>query len=266
MRRADAHDSPDRSPSTDSLATDASPALDAEPTDDPETAPDLSDGSADGRAGGRGRRVRDTLLKPPPAGRPARKLDPAQTMTPVELAYAIKRVDDRERAVALFTGIMGIVFGIFITVFAIHINPAVGHKNHASPTTIAYEGGARVLLALLVLGAAFTRRRSFIGFTLLFLGTAMGNPLFAMPFWIVGGWMIWRVFKWQKVLTAKGGDPERRAAGGATRSDRGNGRVAPTRSSAPRAGGRRGRPAPAGPTPSKRYTPPKPSRPKPPVG
>jgi hypothetical protein len=229
-------------------------------------------GPAPDAAGGRGQRLRDQLLRPANPNQPRRKPDPGDSMSPAELAAAIKRVDDREKIIALYVGVLGVAFGIFITILAIHLNPAVGQKNHANPSVIAWEGGARVLLALLVIGAAFTRRRSLIGFALLFLGTAMGSPLFALPFWAVGGWMIWRVFKWQKLLTAKGGDPNRRGAragttrAGATRPGASNAPAGAraARSSATRperpALGRRGRkPEPAGPAANKRYTPPKPA-------
>lgn len=212
--------------------------------------------------GGRGQRLRDQLLKPASPAQQRRKADPGESMSPAELAAAIKKVDERERLITLYVGVLGVAFGIFLTVLAIHLNPAVGQKNHANPSVIAWEGGARVLLALLVIGASFTRRRSLIGFALLFLGTAMGSPLFALPFWAVGGWMIWRVFKWQKLLSAKGGDPNRR--GGRAGTTRG----APARGAAARGAGarperpslgRRGRkPQPTGPSANKRYTPPKP--------
>ena len=151
------------------------------------------------------------------------------------------------------------------------------------------EGGARLLLAGIVVAAALSRRRSFVGFALLFLGTAMGSPLFALPFWVLGGYLIWRVFKYQRVLTAKGGGARGSGARGSgargagargTTSGRtaGSGRVPASPGAAGRAGAtaarervqasrRRGRkePAPTGPTPSKRYTPPRPTRPRPPA-
>ena len=41
----------------------------------------------------------------------------------------------------------------------------------------------------------------------------MGSPLFALPFWVLGGYLIWRVFKYQKVLTARSGSARGAARG-----------------------------------------------------
>jgi hypothetical protein len=171
-----------------------------------------------------------------------------------------------------------------LTVFALHLNPALKihgkiNPKHVSDSLILLEGGARLLLAGIVVAAALSRRRSFVGFALLFLGTAMGSPLFALPFWVLGGYLIWRVFKYQRVLTAKGAGARGAGARGTTPGRAtSSGRVPASPRAAGRAGAtaarervqanrRRGRkePAPTGPTPSKRYTPPRPTRPRPPA-
>jgi len=204
-------------------------------------------------------------------------------MTREEITHRIKRLDDRERFLALTSAPIGVVVGVVLTAFTLHLNPAAtihGKLNpkHVSESLILLEGGARVLLSGIVAAASLTRRRSFVGFALLFLGTSMGSPLFALPFWVLGGYLIWRVFKYQRVLTARGATarrttratPEARAPGGK--------RVPANPRQAGRAGAaaarervqtsrRRGRkePAPTGPSPSKRYTPPRPTRPRPPA-
>ena len=217
-------------------------------------------------------RLRDSFLTPAPAKRVS-PADALASMSREEIAHRIKKLDDRERLLALFAAPTGTAVGLLLTGFALHLNPAVHVKGHVSNSLILLEGGARILLSGLVVAAALSRRRSLVGFALLFLGTAMGSPLFALPFWGLGGYLIWRVFKYQKVLNARGGTPGRtsgRATGGsrvpanpraAARAESAAGR---TRAQAARQRGRK-QPEPAGPTPSKRYTPPKPTRPRPPA-
>jgi hypothetical protein len=208
------------------------------------------------------------------AARTSGKADPTANMSNEELQYAIKRIDDREQKYAMFAGPLGAAIGIALTAIAIHTNPAVGHKDHVSEGLILLEGAARIVLGALVVVAAKTRRRSFVAFALLFLGTADSFP-FALLFWGLGGWMIWRVFRYQKALTARGAGPQRsraaagsRTAGGPRTSARAGATDARTRMQE-RKGARdrrRGKlPAATGPAASKRYTPRKPTRPRPPA-
>jgi hypothetical protein len=236
------------------------------------------------------RRLRDALA-PPPAAQRARPTDALEAMSSEELVGLIKKVDDRERFLALVAAALGVVVGIALTAITIHLNPPLrvnGHLNskHATDSVLYLEGAARIVLSAIVVASALTRRRSFIGFALLFLGTSMGSPLFALPFWALGGYLIWRVFKYQRALTAKRGGPDRTRSRGAGRAAAGTGRAAGASGGrvpasprgAARAGASAGRdraraarqrgrklPEPAGPPPSKRYTPPKPSRPRPPA-
>lgn len=238
-------------------------------------------GPASDRAGTSGR-LRDSFVRP---ATPAQQRGAPSGMSKEELTTIIKRLDDRERFLALVSAPLGIVVGLILTIAAIHYYAPAHAKNHESTSFILFEGGARVVLAGVLVLAAATRRRSFAAFALLFLGTSMGFP-FALPFWALGIWLIFRVFKWQKELTnmtrgttTRGtttSRPEPRARG-ATASDAASRRRAQVeerrrdradRLSARSGGrGRRGKkqPDPPGPPPSKRYTPPKTIRPKPPV-
>jgi len=224
-------------------------------------------------------RRRDALMKPP-APRPQRGAPSG--MTKDELNRIIKRIDDREQLLAYSSAVLGVVVGVVLTVAAVHVNPPVHHKGHETAGFIVYfEGGARVLLSAVVALAAWRRRRSFVGFALLFLGTSLGF-LFALPFWALGVWMIFRVLKWQKELAAMTGGPTRtRTAAARTPTTRtrpepaargrdaaeARRRARAERLSARTASGRRAKkqPEPKGPPPNKRYTPPKPPRPRPPA-
>jgi len=236
--------------------------------------------TADTATSAPGGRLRDGLVKSPTAGTRTRAAEELDSMSREEIAHRIKRLDDRERFLALTAAPIGVAVGVLLTVITIHIQPAHyinGKLNpkYVSESIIVLEGGARILLSGLVVAAALSRRRSLVGFSLLFLGTAMGSPLFALPFWALGGYLIWRVFKYQRALTAKGGAPGRTRATGSARA---GGRVPASPRAAGRAGAaaardrtasprRRARkePASSGPTPSKRYTPPRPVRPRPPA-
>jgi hypothetical protein len=244
----------------------------------------ISPGGEQTASAARSGRMHDALLRPAPSSQSARKSDPISDMSNEELTHAIKQLDDRERYYALMAGPFGALIGIVLTIAAIHYNPPLHHKGHVANSVTELYGVARVVLGALVTIVARTRRRSLVAFALLFLGTAEGFP-FALLFWGLGGWMIWRVFRYQKALTARGAGP--RGAGPraarATQSQRTSPRTAArsgasdardrssARTTASRERGRneRGRKRKqrelAGPAPSKRYTPPKPTRPRPPA-
>jgi hypothetical protein len=249
------------------VTTDAAEAGEAAEQEDGDGA--TSDVAGNGAPAGLGGRIRDSLLGPGPANDRRRSTGDLEAMSREEIAHRIKRIDDRERFLALTAAPLGVLVGILLTAVTIHLNPAVGKAKHVADSTIYLEGGARVLLSGVVVAAAMTRRRSFVGFALLFLGTSMGAPLFALPFWALGGYLIWRVFKYQKALTAKGGAPgrgsrDRRVPASPRAAGRAGAAAARARAQSPRRQGRK-EPTPAGPTPSKRYTPPRPARPRPPA-
>jgi hypothetical protein len=213
---------------------------------------------------------RDAFVKPPQA---ARQRGASSGMTKDELTHIIKRIDDREQFIAYTSAALGLVVGVVLTIAAIHFYSPPHAKNHENTSTILFEGAARVLLAGIVVWAAARRRRSFVAFALLFLGTSMAFP-FALPFWAVGIWLIFRVMRWQRELAALTGTTARSTSQARTRQDPvARGRDAADarrqarseRSTARAGGGRRGKkqPEPAGPPPSKRYTPPSPTRQRP---
>ncbi len=215
---------PSRPSRSSSSGPDANSDVDVDPDDfdapDDDTASD--DIEATATPTGLSGRL-NTLLNPSSPGTRPRPADELESMTREEIAHRIKRLDDRERFLALTSAPIGIAVGILLTAFAIHLNPPLRvhgklNSKHVSDSLILLEGGVRVLLSGVVVACALTRRRSLVGFSLLFLGTAMGSPLFALPFWVLGGYLIWRVFKYQRVLTAKTA-----AARGTTRAGTGRG-------------------------------------------
>jgi hypothetical protein len=216
----------------------------------------------DGPAAAPRRSWRDAFTGPPKA---PRERSASSGMSREELNHIIKRIDDREKTYALWAAALGFVLDIVITVKTLVDNPPLHHKGHSDTTMIVVYGAVGLVLACVVALATWKRRRSFVAFSLLFLGTTMGFPL-ALAFWALALWMIFRVMKWQKELAAltKGQAPRRAEARGSTRPVSGAARTTPPTATPVRTRGRRNakQPEPAGPSQSKRYTPPNTVRPR----
>lgn len=171
-------------------------------------------------------------------------------MTLDELRGAMRHLDPRERTVAMFLGPLLAALDLALMQVTLHDNPALGHKNHADPSSIVALGVGSAVLALVVLAAAFYRRRSFTIFALLFAGYG-GGLVTMIPAWVAAGWLFIHFNRYQKAVVARTGGPaaaRQRAA--QARADRNTNR--------PKLGSRRSKtPEPTGPAQNKRYTPPK---------
>ena len=202
-----------------------------------------------------GSRLRDAFLKPPAASgspRAGARSDPYAESGVDELRRKMKYLDDRERRIALFVGPLMAALDIAIMLVGLHGNPAHG-KNHVSPSNYYTLGIGSAVLALVVVVAAYYRRRSFTIFALLFSGYG-GGLVTMLPSWVTAGWLFVRFNKMQRALTVKTGGPPGRQGSGRQRTP---GRA--DASARPRLGAKRAKtPEPAGPAPNKRYTPPKP--------
>ncbi len=173
-----------------------------------------------------------------------------------ELTTLMRSLDDRERRLGLFATPLGAVLAVVLT-FITYNHDAVG-KGHEATSVIVLDGGISVAFALCVFAAAWFRRRSLTAFALLFLGYSLGLVGIGIPFLFLGGYLLFRAWRIQKVLTSRGVNPRSRSArprperGAATRNPTRN----PTRN-------QRSRQDPktksSRPVPSKRYTPPKPA-------
>jgi hypothetical protein len=203
--------------------------------------------AGDGTGAGR-RGVRGALLEPRAAGS-APRADPYEDMSVDELRHAMKHLDDRERVFPLFIGPLLAVLDLVLTIVTLHSNPAVGHKGHVAPSSILALGIGSAAVALVVVVAAVFRRRSFTIFALLFAGYG-GGFVTMIPSWFVAGWLFVRFNRMQKSLVAKTGGPA------AARQRVGRERA--ERTGRPFFGRKEKAPPPSGPTPNKRYTPPKP--------
>ena len=88
-------------------------------------------------------------------GAARRPVDDLDSMTREEITHRIKKLDDRERFLALTSAPLGVVVGILLTAFTLHLNPPLhlhGKVNpkHVSESLILLEGGARILLSGIV--------------------------------------------------------------------------------------------------------------------
>jgi hypothetical protein len=144
-----------------------------------------------------------------------------------EIEAAIKTADDKERAIGLIAAPLAAIIGIVIS--SASIDYAKAH--HQSLTVYDELTYVMLGLAVLMLAAAWWRKRLFLGITLALYGLAVFNLRywgFGIPFLLAGSWYLVRAYRLQQAL--------KRAEGGG---------AAPTR-----------RTTGARPNPSKRYTPP----------
>jgi hypothetical protein len=171
-----------------------------------------------------------------------------------QLTSLMRKLDDKERMIAFGAAPLGAVLAVVLTLITLSHNPALHHKGHESAGIIIADGGVGVAFALFVLAMAWFRRRSLTAFALLFLGYSLGLIGIGIPFLFLGGYLLFRAWKVQKVLTSRGVStrPQRRPPDRTQRDPKSR------RDS-------QAKPTSARPTASKRYTPPKPPPKRPPV-
>jgi hypothetical protein len=189
-----------------------------------------------------------------------------------ELTTSMKYLDERERRFALMAGPFLAALDLVLTLITLHNNPpALLHgrpnKLHADPTTIVALGVGSAVIALGVMGCALIRRRSLTIFALLFAGYG-GGLVTIIPSWVLAGWLYVRFNRMNKALRQRDGGARGRQTGRRVPADpraaaRAGASSARERAQSPRRN--RKEPVPAGPDASKRYTPPKPTRPRPPA-
>lgn len=174
---------------------------------------------------------------------------------PAGVAAAVRGITDRERMLGFVAAAVAAALWCVLTIPGLVHPPKHLQRGQPDTTQVAIYLAVGLVLAALIFASAIVRRRALLGFAVLFTGASFGGIVFlALPFWALGGWLLWRAFTIQ------------RAAAASTAAARGP-------ASAGRAG-RSARSARSGaaaterkpPPPSKRYTPPKPvaRKPRPP--
>ena len=186
--------------------------------------------------------ISNLMLKPTPAQSGAVSGSPkdAGPTTIPEIEAAIKRADDKERLIGLLAAPVAAAIGLLITASLVANDPKAYFPNgqinklHANPHTYVAFGAVALVLALVMLGSAWFRKRVVLGIAAALYGLSIFNLHFwgfGIPFIMVGAWYLVRAYRLsEKLKLAKAGDAKGTATGH--------------------------RSAPSGTKPSKRYTPP----------
>jgi hypothetical protein len=194
-------------------------------------------------------------------GRPAKRAgtskqpapSPYDKLSTKELTDLYKQLDSRDRLIATIAAPLGAAIAIVETVSSLHHDPALHHKGYVPHSTIIDLCIVAIVICALALVVARMRRRSLTAFALMFVGIAL-NPLsLGLPFVIFGGYLVFKMLKVQKVLTARGV-----ARPGGRRREAMRAGTAATRKTADEKAKNKSPSSGPRPTPSKRYTPPKP--------
>ncbi len=169
-----------------------------------------------------------------------------------ELTTLMRKLDDKERRFAMAAAPLGAVLALVLTIITLKHDP-VG-KGHEATSVITLDGILSVVFAACVFATAWFRRRSLTAFALLFLGYSLGLIGIGIPFLILGGYLLFRAWRIQKVLTSRGVNTRTRSPAKSP-AERGASRNQPRSQKAgqgTKGGGSR-------PVQNKRYTPPKPA-------
>jgi hypothetical protein len=154
-------------------------------------------------------RVRYTMVKPDDDPTSKSK---EEELTVEELEAKIATADDRERAVGLVAAPVGALIGLLVS------NNLIDHAKTLHQSTSVYETLTYVLLGMsvLMLVAAWRRKRLFLGILLALLGLSLFNLHgygFAIPFLFAGAWLLVRAYRLQqrlKLATGSGPGAPRR--------------------------------------------------------
>ncbi len=186
--------------------------------------------------------ISNFMLKPAPVDQqPGADPDQGAGQDPTtipEIEAAIKRASDKERAIGLLAAPIAAAIGLLVTASLVAHDPAAHYANgqidklHVNPSLYAELCAVTLVLALVMLVAAWFRKRLIVGIAMALYGLSLFNLHywgFGVPFIIGGSWYLVRAYR----LSEKLKHAKAEAAGGST----GYGPV-------------------SRPQPSKRYTPP----------
>jgi hypothetical protein len=148
-----------------------------------------------------------------------------------ELDEAIRRSDDKERAIGFIAAPVAAIIGLVVS------SASIDYANTHHQSVTVYDELTYVMLglAVLILVSSLLRKRLFQGITMVLFGLAVFNLRywgFGVPYLLAGAWYLVRAYRLQQEL--------KRAGGGTASAPRGP--TKPTNGSRPRQ--------------NKRYTPP----------
>jgi hypothetical protein len=159
------------------------------------------------------------FLKPAVAAEAATGDDRPKAYEPTtvpELEEAVKRSNDKERLVGLLVAPVAAAIGFIVTASLVANDPkallANGQVNphHVNPTLYTELGLLSMALALIMLGTAWFRKRTFFGFAAAMYGLSLFNLHywgFGVPYILIGSWYLVRAYRLsQKLKLARAGD------------------------------------------------------------
>ena len=159
-----------------------------------------------------GDRLRSALLKPGKPGSDDGSHDPR---TVEELQRAVKSTSDKERLVGLIAAPWAAGIGILVTSALIGHDPASRladgqiDKLHVAVSLYHEVLAALLVMAVVMLVAAWLRKRLYLGIVLALYGLTLFNLHywgFAIPFLMCGSWLLVRAYRLQKSVREATGD------------------------------------------------------------
>jgi hypothetical protein len=134
-----------------------------------------------------------------------------------EIEAAIKRADDKERAIGLIAAPVAAAIALLIVSALVSHDPSALTSNgqinpkHVRPSLYEELGAVTLALSLLMLGAAWFRKRMLLGIAMALYGLSIFNLHFwgfGIPFILAGAWYLVRAYRLsEKLKQAKAGDP-----------------------------------------------------------
>jgi hypothetical protein len=178
------------------------------PSRDPDAASVPSDASRWQRFSGA---VSNFVLKPAvisAEGTPERPASNDVPDTVPELEAVIKRANDKERNIGLVAAPVAALIGLLVTGSLVANDPKAlinGQINphHTNPTLYVELGLVAIVLALVMLGSAWFRKRFFLGVAMALYGLSLFNLHywgFGVPYILAGAWYLVRTFRLQEKL------------------------------------------------------------------
>ncbi len=161
------------------------------------------------------------MLKPSRGADPSDETSPKpETTEPTtipEIEAAIKRADDKERIIGLLAAPVAAAIALLVVAALVAHDPSATYTNgqidklHVNPHLYVELGGVTLALALLMLGAAWYRKRLLLGIAMALYGLSIFNLHywgFGLPFILGGAWYLVRSYRLsEKLKHAKAGDP-----------------------------------------------------------
>jgi hypothetical protein len=155
--------------------------------------------------------VSNFMLKPAPVdeetGKPKEVADEPTTIPEIEAA--IKTATDKERVIGLLAAPVAAAIGLIITAALVAHDPAATYSNgqidklHVNPSIYSELGAVTLALALLMLGAAWFRKRLLLGIAMALYGLSVFNLHywgFGIPFIMGGAWYLVRAYRLSEKL------------------------------------------------------------------